>query len=147
LTAVWCGRSIRSFMYCVCWAMRSSRVRYDEPRLLHRRLDGDCHHARLAERASTPAIGIQRNEVGADIDVDVAHVGIGHGAAGLVVGDQPSHHLALAAAGLEIDRLATGMFGDASRSRDARAGPAGRNDLHGAELPLDARQQLAHGWL
>ena len=45
----------------------------------------------------------------ADVDVNVAHAGIGHDAAGLVVGDQPAHDIALAAAGIEVDGLAGGF--------------------------------------
>jgi hypothetical protein len=96
---------------------------------------------------STTAVRVQRHEVLADVDVDVAHVGIGHGAAGLVIGDQPLHHLAFAAAGLEIDRLAACVLRDAARAGDASAGAARGDDLHGAELTLDAIEQLPRGRL
>ena len=86
-----------------------------------------CFDSRDGERESNALSGsssgsasaarVERHEVLADVDVDVAHAGVGHGAAGLVVGDQPAHHLALAAAGIEVDRLAGGMLGDAPRCR------------------------------
>jgi hypothetical protein len=83
----------------------------------------------------------------AHVDVDVAHAGVGHGAAGPVVGDQPAHHLALAAAGIEVDRLARCVLGYAPGSGNERARPAGRDELHGAELHLDAIEQRSRGQL
>src|SRR5205807_4495987 len=95
------------------------------------------------ERRSAPAPGVERYEMGADIDVDVAHAGIGHGATRLVIGDQQLHDLALAAAGIEVDGLAGCMLGDAAGAGNPRPGAAGGEDLHGAELRLDAVEQLA----
>src|SRR5438105_3540401 len=72
-----------------------------------------------------PTARVERHEVVADVDVDMAHAGVGHGAAGLVVGDQPAHHIALATACVEVDCLARRVLGNAPRSGDAGAGPAG----------------------
>jgi hypothetical protein len=83
----------------------------------------------------------------ADVDMDVAHIGIGHGAAGFVIGDQPPHYVAFAAASLEIDRLAACVLRDATRAGDASAGAARGDDLHGAKLTLDAIEQLPCGRL
>src|SRR5262249_48059989 len=51
-----------------------------------------------------------RHEMRTDVDVDVFHVGIGHGAAIAVVCDQPLDDLLLAAICIEVDGIATGVL-------------------------------------
>src|SRR5262249_42538467 len=70
------------------------------------------------ERASTPPLSSlfapagpmlstrNRHEIGTDIDVDVVHVGVSHGAARVMVGDQPLHDRALAGTGVEVHGIA-----------------------------------------
>src|SRR6185503_16859593 len=82
----------------------------------------------LAFAISPPAPGIERHEMRPDVDMDVAHVGVRHDAAGGVVGDQPAYDIAFAGPGVEVDRLAGGMPGDAARTGDPRAGAAGGDD-------------------
>jgi hypothetical protein len=47
-----------------------------------------------------------RHEVGTDIDVDVAHVGVSHGAALMMVGDQPLDDRGFAGSGIEVHGIA-----------------------------------------
>src|SRR5262245_26267128 len=47
-----------------------------------------------------------RHEIGTDIDVDVAHVGVSHGTALMMVGDQPLDDRALAGTGIEVHGIA-----------------------------------------
>lgn len=51
-----------------------------------------------------------RHEMRADVDVDVLHIGVRHGAAIAVVSDQPFDDLRLAATGIEVDGIAARMF-------------------------------------
>jgi hypothetical protein len=50
-----------------------------------------------------------RYEMRADVDMDVVHVGISHGAAIAMVVDEPLDDFALAAACVEVDRIAGGV--------------------------------------
>jgi len=85
--------------------------------------------------------GIERHEVVADINVDVVHAAVSHGAAGLVVGNQPTDHLALAGAGIEVDGLAAGMLRAPSGAGNHRPRTTGGDDLHFAEMGFDAVEQ------
>lgn len=77
--------------------------------------------------------------------MDVVHSRVGHGATLMVVGQQPLNHGTLAASRAEVDGVAASVTGHVARSRDAGTRAAGRDDLHGAELLLDAREQAACG--
>src|SRR6185295_1080364 len=58
-----------------------------------------------------------------------------------MVGNQPTDHLGLARAGIEVDGLATGMLGAPSRARNHRPRTTGGDDLHFAELAFNAIEQ------
>ena len=88
----------------------------------------------------------QRHEVLPDVDVDVAHVRVGHRATRLMIGDEPIDDRALAAARLEVDGVAAGVTRDAPRSGDARAGAARRDHLHRSEPRLDLVEHGVNGW-
>src|SRR5262245_42569628 len=84
-----------------------------------------------------------RYEMRTDIDVDVVHLGVGHGAALMVVGDQPFNNLGLACASLEVHGVATRVPRGPVRTGNQSTRSAGRYQSHGSELGLDALQQRA----
>ncbi len=90
-----------------------------------------------------PTWTIERNKVVAHVDVDVIHIGIGHCAARMMVGDEPLHDFALAAGNAEIDRLPRSMLGGAAGGGDACAGTARRDHLYMTETGLETAQQGA----
>jgi hypothetical protein len=87
-----------------------------------------------------PAAG-DGNESWSDVDVDVVHAGVGHDAAGAVVGNQPLENRGLARAGLEVDRVAAGVARGMAGARDDGARSARGNDLNRAEITLDAAEK------
>ena len=93
-------------------------------------------------RGHAPSTG-ERHETRADVDVNMAAVSVGHGAAAVMVGDQPPDHRTFSGAGTEVDGIATRVTRNAARSGDPCSGTTGGDDLHRPELPLDARQEIA----
>src|SRR5262245_46516678 len=87
-----------------------------------------------------------RHEMRANVDVDVVHVGVRHGATIAVVSDQPFDDLPLAAICIEIDGIATGVFGGMAATGDGGAGSAGGHKLDGTEFLLDAFEQCTGRW-
>ena len=104
----------------------------------------DCLVSACSPPATAPAARAERHETAADVDMDVVHGGIRHDAAGAMVGDQPLHHLRLAAArGVEVDGIAAGVPGRPAAVDNHRAGTARGDDPHGPELRLDTVEKAA----
>src|SRR5262249_24111223 len=85
------------------------------------------------------------HEMRADIDVDVVHVGIRHGTAIVIVGDQPADDELLAAARIEIDGVATGVLGRSAGAGNGSTGTARGDKFDGTECLLDTFKQCAGG--
>ena len=79
----------------------------------------------------------------ADIDVNVIHVRICHGATRAVIGDEPLNQLTLPAWNAQIDRSSGRMLGGTPRGGDSGAGPTGRNNLHISKTRFDAAEKCA----
>src|SRR5262245_25017564 len=86
-----------------------------------------------------------RHEIGTDIDVDVAHVGVSHGTALMMVGDQPLDDRALAGTGIEVHGIAACVPRWPPSAGNHGTRPARRYKFDGAELRLDPLQERARG--
>lgn len=60
--------------------------------------------------SAAAAIGAQRHEVVADVDVDMVHIAVSHGATRMIVGNQPLHDRCLTARCAKVDRHAVAML-------------------------------------
>jgi len=94
-----------------------------------------------AERSAATAVGAERHKSSADVDVDVAHVAIGHRATRMMVLDQPVDDRALAATGIEVNGQTVTVLRRLAAGGDHCTGSAGRYDRDGAELAFNAIEE------
>src|SRR5262249_7214571 len=85
-------------------------------------------------------------EMRSDVDVDVVHIGIGHGAPLTVIGDQPFDDLLLMATRVKVDGIATSVLRGPAGAGDGGAGSARGDKLNRAESSLNSLEQSAGGW-